>query len=322
MVSLLSGEIPRCADDEDVDGLLSLSEKSVLLDIASRPSEASRLLGENPRDEVDEMAALLSFSAKSMFFTTALTESEASRLLGEFPLSEADEEAGLLSFSGKSMFLDKAPLPIDVDVLLGESPRVDFAVVCDVALDILDTDTLGEIPGDDAAEERVPIFFSVRSILLDRALIPPDVAVIIAETRDGIATAAGLVPLLILMLFDSSAAPFEAVGVLGDETDKETRRSILSARSILLVNAFVADAIVAFFGETPRDGIDDSAGLEILSVRSTLLDIALTDTLPPIIAGQRWWSITLACGFSGCCSAALLPLDGLLFLSPASLALA
>uniref|UniRef100_J3LHY7 Uncharacterized protein n=1 Tax=Oryza brachyantha TaxID=4533 RepID=J3LHY7_ORYBR len=322
--SLLSGEIPHRADDDDVDGLLSLSEKSVLLDMASTTSEASLLLGETPRDGIDEMPALLSFLAKSMFFATALIPSEAVRLLGEFPLNKPDEVAGLLSFSGRSTFLDKAPLPLDADVLLGESPRDDFAA-CDVALDTLDTDTLGEIPGDDTAEERVLLSLSVRSILFDRALVPPDVAVLIGEIpREGIATAAGLASLPTLMLFDKSAVPFEAVGVLGelprDEIDEETKRSILSARSILLDNVFAADDRDVFFGETPRYGIDDRAGLLILSVRSTLLDMALTDALPPIMAGQRWWSITLACGFSGC-SVALLPLDGLLFLSPAAASL-
>uniref|UniRef100_A0A0D9VM39 Uncharacterized protein n=1 Tax=Leersia perrieri TaxID=77586 RepID=A0A0D9VM39_9ORYZ len=216
-------------------------------------------------------------------------------------------------------------MALDVDVLLGENPLDDF-VVCDVALDTLDTDPLGEIPGDDTAEERALLSFSVRSIRFDRALVPPVAAVLIGETpRDGIVTAAGLASLPTLMFFDTSAVPLEAVvGVLGeptrDETDEDTNRSILSARSILLVNAFAADDSDVLFGETPRDGIDDRAGLPILSVRSTLLDIELTDTLPPIIAGHLWWSITLACGFgfgfSGC-SVALLPLIGLLFLSPA-----
>lgn len=322
---LFRGETPR--NEDDVDGLLSFSEISVL-GIASIPSEASLLLGETPRDGTDETTVLLSFSAKSIFFTTALTPSEASRLLGELPL----DEAGLLSFSGVSMFFGTAPLPPDAGVL-GERPRdeageearplglsEDFAF-CDVALDTLDADTLGEIPGDETAEENALLSFSVRSMLLDRALAPPDIAVLTGETpRDGIANAAGLASLPAVMLFGVSAAPFEADDVLGDSPrDEETSRSILSARSMLLdrVSAVVDDTDALFGEAPPRDGISDRAGLFILSVRSTLLDIALPDTLPPIMAGQRWWSITLACGFSGS-SLAVLPLIGLLFLSAAA----
>lgn len=312
--SLFRGETPRSEDD--VDGLLSFSEKSVLLGIASTPSEAN-LLGETPRDGTDEVTVLLSFSAKSIFFTIALTPSETSRLLGEFPL----DEAGLLSFSGISVFFDRVPMPPGAAVL-GERPRdpageearpisfsEDFAV-CDVALDTFDTDALGEIPGDE----------SVRSMLFDRALVPPDTAVLTGEIPcNGIGKAAGLTSLPSVMIFDASGVPFEADDVLGesprDETDEDTNRSILSARSMLLDRALEAEDIDPPFGEAlPRDRIDDRADLLILSVRSTLLDIAFPDTLPPIIAGQRWWSITLACGFSGC-SVALLPLIGLLFLS-------
>lgn len=89
---------------------------------------------------------------------------------------------------------------------------------------------------------------------------------------------------------------------------------------MLLDRALAADEMDAvLLGEAPP------RGLCILSVRSTLLDMALPDTLPPIMAGQRWWSITLACGFSGCSPPPLRPLIGLLFLSAAadaSLALA
>lgn len=235
------------------------------------------------------------------------------------------------------MFFDAAPMPPDAGAL-GERPRdeageearplsfsEDFAV-CDVALDTLDPDTLGEIPGDSTAEENVLISFPVRSMLFDRALAPPGIAVLTGETpRDGVAKAAGLASLLpaVVMLFDVSAEPFEADEVLGDSPrDEETSRSILSARSMLLDRASAADDTDALLGEAPpRDGISDMAGLLILSVRSTLLDIALPDTLPPIMAGQRWWSITLACGFSGCSTALLPPLMGLLFLSDESLVL-
>jgi hypothetical protein len=319
--SLFRGETPR--NEDDVDGLLSFSEKSVL----GIPSEASLLLGESPRDGTEEMAVLLSFSAKSIFFTIALTPSEASRLLGELPL----DEAGLLSFSGISMFLDTAPMPPDAGVL-GDRPRdeageearplglsEDFAV-CNVPLDTLDTDTFGEMPGDGTAEENALLSFSVRSMLFDRALAPP---VLTGETpRDGIAIAAGLASLPAVMLFSTSAVPFEADDVLGDSPrDEETNRSILSARSMLLDRASAADDTDILLGDAPpRDGISDRAGLLfILSVRSTLLDIALPDTLPPIMAGQRWWSITLACGFSGCSAA---PLIGLLLLSAAAASLA
>ena len=191
--------------------------------------------------------------------------------------------------------------------------RSDF-VVCDVAFDTLDTDTLGEIPGDETAEENVLLSLSVRSMLFDSALIPP---VLTGETpRDGIANAAGLASLPAVMLLDVSAVPFETEDVLGDSPrDEETNRSILSARSMLLDRVSAADDTDALLGEAPpRDGINDRAGLFILSVRSTLLDIALPDTLPPIIAGQRWWSITLECGLSGS-SPPLFPLIGLLFLS-------
>jgi len=167
--SLLRGEIPRDAEDE-VDGLLSFPEKSVLLNIASTPSEASLLLGETPRDGIDELTTLLSFSTKSIFLTISLTPSEASRLLGEVPL----DEAGLLSFSGKSTLFDRVPMPPEL-VLLGENPldedrfvmgsfslSDDFVVVCDAALDTLDTDTLGEMLGDEPDAESVLLSFSVR----------------------------------------------------------------------------------------------------------------------------------------------------------------
>lgn len=295
------------------------------------PSEASLLLGETPRNGTDETAVLLSFSAKSIFFTIALTPSEASRLLGELPL----DETGLFSFSGTSTFFDTAPpMPPDAGGVLGERPRdeageearplslsEDF-VGCDVALGMLDTDTLGEMLGDDeTADENAMLSFSVRSMLFESALKPPPV--LTGETpRDGIANAAGLASLPAVPLLDESAVPFEADDVLGDSPrDEETSRSILSARSMLLDRASAADdPDDALFGEAPpRDGINDRAGLlPILSVRSTLLDMALPDTLPPIIAGQRWWSIILVCGLSGCCSAALLPVIGLLFLSAAS----
>lgn len=89
---------------------------------------------------------------------------------------------------------------------------------------------------------------------------------------------------------------------------------------MLLDRALAADEIDAvLLGEAPP------RSLCILSVRSTLLDMALPDTLPPIMAGQRWWSITLGCGFSGCSPPPVRPLIGLLFLSAAadaSLALA
>lgn len=155
--SLLRGETPRSEDD--VDGLLSFSEKSALLRITSIPSEACLLLGEDTaRDGTEEMTVLLSFSAKSIFLTIALTPSEASGLLGEVPL----DEAGLLSFPGTSAFFDIAPmLPPDAADVLGERPRdeageearpfgfsEDF-VVCDVALDTLDTED------DETAEESI-----------------------------------------------------------------------------------------------------------------------------------------------------------------------
>jgi hypothetical protein len=291
--SLLRGEIPRDAEDE-VDGLLSFPEKSVLLNIASTPSEASLLLGETPRDGIDELTTLLSFSAKSIFLTISLTPSEASRLLGEVPL----DEAGLLSFSGKSTLFDRVPMPPEV-VLLGESPLDEdgfvmgpfslsdvFVVVCDAALDTLDTDALGEMLGDETDEESVLLSFSVRSMLSDAAVLIGDTLL------DEIVTDAGLRSLPTLMLLDTSFAPLRAADLLGepprDDTDEETKRSILSARSLLLDNAFAAEDIVVLFGETPRDGTDGRADLLILSVRSMLLDIAIADTLPPIIAGQRW----------------------------------
>jgi len=290
--SLLRGEIPRDAEDE-VDGLLSFPEKSVLLNIASTPSEASLLLGETPRDGIDELTTLLSFSTKSIFLTISLTPSEASRLLGEVPL----DEAGLLSFSGKSTLFDRVPVPPEV-VLLGESPlgedrfvmgsfsiSDDFVVVCDAALDTLDTDALGEMLGEETDAESVLLSFSVRSMLSDAAVLIGDALL------DEIVTDAGLRSLPTLVLLDTSFASLRAADLLGepprDDTDEETRRSILSARSLLLDNAFAAEDSVVLFGETPRDGTDGKADLLILSVRSMLLDIAIADTLPPIIAGQR-----------------------------------
>ena len=290
--SLLRGEIPRDAEDE-VDGLLSFPEKSVLLNIASTPSEASLLLGETPRDGIDELTTLLSFSTKSIFLTISLTPSEASRLLGEVPL----DEAGLLSFSGKSTLFDRVPMPPEL-VLLGENPldedrfvmgsfslSDDFVVVCDAALDTLDTDTLGEMLGDETDAESVLLSFSVRSMLSDAAVLIGDALL------DEIVTDAGLRSLPTLVLLDTSFASLRAADLLGepprDDTDEETRRSILSARSLLLDNAFAAEDSVVLFGETPRDGTDGKGDLLILSVRSMLLDIAIADTLPPIIAGQR-----------------------------------
>ena len=290
--SLLRGEIPRDAEDE-VDGLLSFPEKSVLLNIASTPSEASLLLGETPRDGIDELTTLLSFSTKSIFLTISLTPSEASRLLGEVPL----DEAGLLSFSGKSTLFDRVPMPPEL-VLLGENPldedrfvmgsfslSDDFVVVCDAALDTLDTDTLGEMLGEETDAESVLLSFSVRSMLSDAAVLIGDALL------DEIDTDAGLRSLPTMVLLDTSFASLRAADLLGepprDDTDEETRRSILSARSLLLDNAFAAEDIVVLFGETPRDGTDGKADLLILSVRSMLLDIAIADTLPPIIAGQR-----------------------------------
>lgn len=218
--------------------------------------------------------------------------SEASRLLGEIPLDEADEVVGLLSFSGKSTFLDAAPMEPEVDILLGETPldedreetgplglSKDFAVACDVALDTLDIDVLGEILADETDEDSALLSFSVRSMLSDTDEI----------FVDSIAKDIGLTSLPEL-LWDMSCVPLEG-DLLGDspldETDVETNRSILSARSILLDKAFVAEDAVALFGETPRDATD-GRGLLILSVRSMLLHIAFTETLPPIIAGQRW----------------------------------
>ena len=290
--SLLRGEIPRDAEDE-VDGLLSFPEKSVLLNIASTPSEASLLLGETPRDGIDELTTLLSFSTKSIFLTISLTPSEASRLLGEVPL----DEAGLLSFSGKSTLFDRVPMPPEL-VLLGENPldedrfvmgsfslSDDFVVVCDAALDTLDTDTLGEMLGEETDAESVLLSFSVRSMLSDAAVLIGDALL------DEIDTDAGLRSLPTMVLLDTSFASLRAADLLGepprDDTDEETRRSILSARSLLLDNAFAAEDSVVLFGETPRDGTDGKADLLILSVRSMLLDIAIADTLPPIIAGQR-----------------------------------
>ena len=121
-------------------------------------------------------------------------------------------------------------------------------------------------------------------MLLDRAL-----AVLTGEIPlDGTAKAAGLPSLPSVMPFDaSSAVPFEADDLLGDSPrDEETNRSILSARSMLLDRALVADENDVLFGEAPPR--DDRAGLCILSVRSTLLVMALPDTLPPIMAGHRW----------------------------------
>ena len=290
--SLLRGEIPRDAEDE-VDGLLSFPEKSVLLNIASTPSEASLLLGETPRDGIDELTTLLSFSTKSIFLTISLTPSEASRLLGEVPL----DEAGLLSFSGKSTLFDRVPMPPEL-VLLGENPldedrfvmgsfslSDDFVVVCDAALDTLDTDALGEMLGEETDAESVLLSFSVRSMLSDAAVLIGDALL------DEIVTDAGLRSLPTLVLLDTSFASLRAADLLGepprDDTDEETRRSILSARSLLLDNAFAAEDSVVLFGETPRDGTDGKADLLILSVRSMLLDIEIADTLPPIIAGQR-----------------------------------
>ena len=290
--SLLRGEIPRDAEDE-VDGLLSFPEKSVLLNIASTPSEASLLLGETPRDGIDELTTLLSFSTKSIFLTISLTPSEASRLLGEVPL----DEAGLLSFSGKSTLFDRVPMPPEL-VLLGENPldedrfvmgsfsiSDDFVVVCDAALDTLDTDALGEMLGEETDAESVLLSFSVRSMLSDAAVLIGDALL------DEIDTDAGLRSLPTMVLLDTSFASLRAADLLGepprDDTDEETRRSILSARSLLLDNAFAAEDIVVLFGETLRDGTDGRADLLILSVRSMLLDIEIADTLPPIIAGQR-----------------------------------
>jgi len=289
--SLLRGEIPRAEDE--VDGLLSFPEKSMLLNIASAPSEASLLLGETPRDGIDELTTLLSLSAKSIFLTISLTPSEASRLLGEVPL----DEAGLLSFSGKSTLFDRVPMPPEL-VLLGENPldedrfvmgsfslSDDFVVVCDAALDTLDTDTLGEMLGDETDAESVLLSFSVRSMLSDAAVLIGDALL------DEIDTDAGLRSLPTMVLLDTSFASLRAADLLGepprDDTDEETRRSILSARSLLLDNAFAAEDIVVLFGETLRDGTDGRADLLILSVRSMLLDIEIADTLPPIIAGQR-----------------------------------
>jgi len=290
--SLLRGEIPRDAEDE-VDGLLSFPEKSVLLNIASTPSEASLLLGETPRDGIDELTTLLSFSTKSIFLTISLTPSEASRLLGEVPL----DEAGLLSFSGKSTLFDRVPMPPEL-VLLGENPldedrfvmgsfsiSDDFVVVCDAALDTLDTDALGEMLGEETDAESVLLSFSVRSMLSDAAVLIGDALL------DEIDTDAGLRSLPTMVLLDTSFASLRAADLLGepprDDTDEETKRSILSARSLLLDNAFAAEDSVVLFGETPRDGTDGKGDLLILSVRSMLLDIAIADTLPPIIAGQR-----------------------------------
>jgi hypothetical protein len=301
--SLLRGEIPRDVDD-DVDSLLSFSEKSVFLDIVSTPSEASLLLGETPRDETDKLTSLLSFSAKSIFFTILLTPSDASRLLGEIPLDEADEEAGLLSFSGKSPFFREP----EVEVLLGESPldedRVemgpvslseDFAVACDVALDTLDTDVLVEILGDETDGESALLSFSVRSMLSDMVCVSDsDETLLDASAKD-----VGLTSLPEIVL-DTSFMPLEEGDLLGDslpldEADVETNRSVLSAKSMLLDKAFSAEDTAVLFGETPRDGRTD---LLILSVRSMLFDIAFAEILPPIIAGQRCWSITFACLFS------------------------
>jgi hypothetical protein len=302
--SLLRGDIPRDVDDE-VDGRLSFLEKSVFLDIVSTPSEASLLLGETPRDETDEPTALLSFSAKSMFFTMTLIPSDASRLLGEIPLDEADGEAGFLSFSGKSTFF-RDP---EVDVLLGESPldengvemgplslSEDFAVVCDVALDTLDTDVLGEILDDETDNESALLCFSVGSMLSDMVLVSDSDKTL----RDASAKAVGLtsLPEFVTKPFVMHM-PLEEGDLFGDspldETEVETNRSILSARSMLLDKASAAEDAVVLFGETPRDGRTD---LLILSAGSMLLDIALAETLSPIIAGQRCWSITFACGFS------------------------
>lgn len=54
-------------------------------------------------------------------------------------------------------------------------------VVCDAALDTLDTDALGEMLGDETDEESVLLSFSVRSMLSDRFLVPSDAAFLIGD---------------------------------------------------------------------------------------------------------------------------------------------
>lgn len=283
-----------------MDGLLSFPENSELLDTVSTPSEASLLLGEIPRVGIDELTTLLPFSAKSILFTISLTPSEASRLLGETPR----DEAGLLSFSEKSTLFIKVAMPPEA-VLLGESPldedrletgpinlSDDLVVVCDAALDTLDNDALGETLGDETGES-VLLSFSVRSIFSDRVLEPSDAAFVIRGILlNEIAKDEGLRSLPTPKFLDTSSASLEVGDFLGDppcdDIDEETSRSILSARSILLDKVFAAEDIVVRFGETPRDGTDVLVDLVILSVRSMLFDIVLADTLPPIIAGQRW----------------------------------
>jgi len=183
------------------------------------------------------------------------------------------------------VLLGESPLGEDRFVMGSFSISDDFVVVCDAALDTLDTDALGEMLGEETDAESVLLSFSVRSMLSDAAVLIGDALL------DEIVTDAGLRSLPTLVLLDTSFASLRAADLLGepprDDTDEETKRSILSARSLLLDNAFAAEDIVVLFGETLRDGTDGRADLLILSVRSMLLDIEIADTLPPIIAGQR-----------------------------------
>lgn len=59
------------------------------------PSDASRLLGDIPRNEADEVDGLLSLSAKSMLFNILPALSDANRVLGETPRDAAEEVDGL-----------------------------------------------------------------------------------------------------------------------------------------------------------------------------------------------------------------------------------